>query len=65
MPEVRHVNTYAQGLKAVKTYTAAVLIPNTYNPYFGKLVYHLHQALADRNYHMAVIQDSPFYEIQF
>jgi len=47
-----HVNTYAQGLKAVKTYTAAVLIPNTYNPYFGKLVYHLHQSLADRNYHM-------------
>lgn len=47
-----HVNTYAQGLKAVRTYTAAVLIPNTCNPFFGNLVYHLHQSLTDRNYHM-------------
>lgn len=47
-----HVNTYAQGLKAVRTYTAAVLIPNTYNPFFGNLVYCLHQSLTDRHYHM-------------
>src|SRR5574344_758354 len=46
------VNTYAQGLKANKTHTVAVLIPNTSHPYFGLLVYHLHRALADKGYHM-------------
>ena len=46
------VNAYAQGLKAGKTHTAAVLIPNTTHPYFGMLVYHIHKALADQGYHM-------------
>ncbi len=47
-----HVNSYAQGLKATRTYTVAVLIPNTINPFFGSLVNCLHQALADRHYRL-------------
>ena len=29
------VNSYAQGLKASKTYTVVVIIPNTYHSFFG------------------------------
>lgn len=46
------VNSYAQGLKANKTRTAALLIPNTYNPFFASLVYHINLALLKRNYKM-------------
>lgn len=46
------VNSYARGLKASKTYTVALLIPNTYNPYFGKLAYHINLALLKRKYRM-------------
>lgn len=46
------VNSYAQGLKANKTYTVALLIPNTYHPYFGKLAYHINLALLKRHYRM-------------
>jgi len=45
-----HVNSYAQGLKATRTYTVAVLIPNTRNPFFGRLVTALAQSLSRRNY---------------
>ena len=31
------VNSYAQGMKSAKTYTAALLIPNTKEPYFASL----------------------------
>lgn len=31
------VNSYAQGLKANKTYTVALLLPNTQNPFFASL----------------------------
>ncbi|MGN1141952.1 MAG: LacI family DNA-binding transcriptional regulator [Oliverpabstia sp.] len=47
-----HVNSYAQGLKSNKTYTVALLIPNTYHPYFGKLVYQINLSLLKRKYRM-------------
>lgn len=46
------VNSYAQGLKASKTYTAALLIPNTTDPFFASLAYHINLALLKRNYRM-------------
>lgn len=46
------VNSYAQGLKSNKTYTIALLIPNTYNPYFAALTYHINSALMKRKYRM-------------
>lgn len=46
------VNSYAQGLKASKTYTVALLIPNTYHPFFGKLAYQINLSLLKRNYRM-------------
>ncbi|MDE6747609.1 MAG: LacI family DNA-binding transcriptional regulator [Lachnospiraceae bacterium] len=47
-----HVNSYAQGLKANKTYTVALLIPNTYTPFFAALTYHINLALLKRKYRM-------------
>lgn len=46
------VNSYAQGLKANKTYTAALLIPNTLDPFFASLAYYINLALLKRNYRM-------------
>ena len=46
------VNSYAQGLKANKTYTAALLIPNTLHPFYASLVYYINQALLKRKYRM-------------
>lgn len=46
------VNSYAQGLKANRTRTAALLIPNTYFPFFASLVYHINLALLKRKYRM-------------
>ena len=46
------VNSYAQGLKANKTCTVALLIPNTYHPYFGKLAYEINLSLLKRKYRM-------------
>lgn len=46
------VNSYAQGLKASKTYTVALLIPNTYHPYFSKLAYQINLSLLKRKYRM-------------
>lgn len=46
------VNSYAQGLKASKTYTAALLIPNTTTPFFASLAYHINLALLKKNYRM-------------
>lgn len=47
-----HVNSYAQGLKASRTYTVALLIPNTSNPFFAQLVYHINISLLKRKYRM-------------
>ncbi len=46
------VNSYAKGLKAGKTYTAAFLVPDTLNPFFASLTYYINKALARRNYRM-------------
>lgn len=46
------VNSYAQGLKANKTYTVAFLIPNTKDPFFAALTYHINLSLLRRNYRM-------------
>ena len=46
------VNSYAQGLKANKTYTVAVLIPNTKDPYFARLTNLINLSLTKRKYRM-------------
>ncbi len=47
-----HVNSYAQGLKANKTYTVALLLPNTEDPFFASLAYHINLSLLKRRYRM-------------
>lgn len=49
------VNSYAQGLKASKTYTVALLIPNTRDPFFGLLAFHINLALLRRKYRMLLL----------
>lgn len=46
------VNRYAQGLKANKTYTVALLVPNTVEPFYSALAYHINNALLKQNYRM-------------
>lgn len=46
------VNTYAQGLKASKTYTVALLLPNTQDPYFASLAHQINLALSRQKYRM-------------
>lgn len=46
------VNSYAQGLKANKTYTVALLIPNIFHPYFSRLAYEINHSLLKRKYRM-------------
>jgi len=46
------VNSYAQGLKANKTYTVALLMPNTIDPFFSSLAYYINHALLRRKYRM-------------
>ncbi|MCI8516566.1 MAG: LacI family DNA-binding transcriptional regulator [Hungatella sp.] len=46
------VNSYAQGLKASRTYTVALLIPNTRTPFFADLVYQINLALLKKKYRM-------------
>lgn len=46
------VNSYAQGLKASKTYSVALLIPNLQNPFFALLTHHINRALLKRKYKM-------------
>lgn len=47
-----HVNSYAQGLKAGKTGTIALLIPNLWDPFFSVLTHHINRALQARQYRM-------------
>lgn len=47
-----HVNSYAQGLKASKTYTVAFLIPNIVEPFFAMLTHHINRLLLKKNYRM-------------
>ncbi len=46
------VNSYAKGLKSNKTMTIAFLVPDTINPFFGRLTYHINCTLAKRGYRM-------------
>ncbi|MCM1136117.1 MAG: LacI family DNA-binding transcriptional regulator [Clostridium sp.] len=46
------VNSYAQGLKASRTHTAALLVPNTLEPYYASLVYYINLSLLKRKYRM-------------
>ena len=46
------VNSYARGLKSNKTYTAALLIPNTIDPFFSSLTHYINIALMKRKYRM-------------
>lgn len=46
------INSYAQGLKANKTYTIALLLPNTQLPFYATLAYHINLALLKRQYRM-------------
>ena len=46
------VNSYAQGLKPNKTYTVALLLPNTEDPFFASLAYHINLSLLKRRYRM-------------
>lgn len=46
------VNSYAQGLKANKTHTVALLIPNTVQPFYASLVYYINLSLLKRKYRM-------------
>lgn len=46
------INSYAQGLKSSKTHTVALLIPNTQEPFYASLVYHINIALLKRKYRM-------------
>lgn len=55
------VNSYAQGLKANKTYTVALLIPNTREPFFGLLAYHINLALLKRKYRMLLLSTDSDY----
>ena len=47
-----HVNSYAQGLKASRTYTIAVILPNTIIPFYGILADQLNRSLHRHNYRM-------------
>jgi LacI family transcriptional regulator len=46
------VNSYAQGLKASKTYTVALLIPNLQNPFFASLANYINLELLKKKYRM-------------
>lgn len=46
------VNSYAQGLRSNKTYTVALLVPNTQTPFFALLAYHINLSLLKRKYKM-------------
>lgn len=46
------INSYAQGLKANKTHTVALLIPNTSQPFYASLVHHINVSLLKRKYRM-------------
>lgn len=47
-----HVNSYAQGLKASRTGTIALLVPNLWDPFFAVLAHHINRALQSRQYRM-------------
>lgn len=46
------VNSYAQGLKASRTNTIAVILPSTFHPFYGSLAFYLNKSLYQHNYRM-------------
>ena len=46
------VNSYAQGLKASRTYTVAFLVPSIIEPFYAQLTHHINRALLQRSYRM-------------
>lgn len=46
------VNSYAQGLRASKSHTIALLIPNTEEPFYASLTYHVNMELMRQNHRM-------------
>jgi LacI family transcriptional regulator len=49
-----HVNTYARGLKAQRTYTVAIIVPDLISPFFALLVNYVEQALSELNYKLLI-----------
>ncbi len=49
-----HVNTYARGLKAQRTYTAAIIVPDLISPFFALLVNYVEQAFSEINYKLLI-----------
>ncbi len=47
-----HVNSYAQGLKASRTGTVALLVPNLLDSFFAMLAHHINRALQSRQHRM-------------
>lgn len=47
-----HVNSYAQGLKANRTDTIALLMPNLWDPFFSILTHHVNRELQARHCRM-------------
>ena len=47
-----HVNSYAQGLKASKTGTIALLVPNLLDSFFAVLTHHISRRLQEKQYRM-------------
>ncbi len=47
-----HYNTNGRTLRTGNTNTIALIIPNTINPYFAKLVHHINMELEKRDYRM-------------
>lgn len=59
-----HVNSYAQGLKASRTYTVALLIPNAYHPFFAQLIQQISLALSKRKYRMMLCSTDYDYRLE-
>ena len=53
------VNSYAQGMKSDKTYTVALLIPNTVNPFLAELANYINIELQKRKYRMLLCAPLP------
>lgn len=62
-----HVNSYAKGLKADKTGTVALLIPNLLNPFFAMLTHHINRNLQEQKYRMLLCttESSPAVEQEY
>ena len=62
-----HINSYAKGLKADKTGTIALLIPNLWNPFFATLAHHIDRTLQDWKYRLLLCttESNPEMELEY